>query len=382
MQFSVVILNYNVRYFLEQCLHSVQRALSGIDAEIIVVDNASADDSCAMVAATFPSVRLIKNEENTGFPKGNNRGIAMAGGNYLCILNPDTVVAEDTFVKLIGFAEKQENPGIIGVKLIDGTGNFLRESKRGVPTPWVAFTKVTGLYSISPKRFGRYYAMHLHSDAQGEVAVLSGAFMFMKRAVYERVGGFDEGCFMYSDDIDLSYRIRQLGYRNCYFPDVVTVHYKGESTLKDGRYLSRFRRAMRYFYKKHFKVNRVFDLFLRLGAWLFTMVKFFRARSSERKKTLPDHYILISDDLMLRSALEKRLGKKVMIIPQETFSAGEAPATAAEFIFDGNCMSNAQIIGLMQRLKHKKHRFKIRPEGCNFMLGSDHSEARGEVVVF
>ena len=151
MQLSVIILNYNVRYFLEQCVLSVQKALENIDGEIIVVDNFSTDDSCAMMKQRFPNVKLIENKANLGFPKGNNIGVAEAKGEYLCILNPDTVVAEDTFEKVLQFAKSKPDLGIVGCKLIDGTGNFLPESKRGVPTPWVAFTKIFGLYKLFPK---------------------------------------------------------------------------------------------------------------------------------------------------------------------------------------------------------------------------------------
>ena len=158
MQLSVIILNYNVRYFLELCVLSVQKALETIEGEIIVIDNNSSDDSCTMMKQRFPKVKLIQNKENVGFPKGNNIGVAQAQGEYICILNPDTVVAEDTFTKVLAFAKRQKNIGIVGCKLIDGAGNFLPESKRGVPTPWVAFTKISGLYKLFPKSkiFGEY----------------------------------------------------------------------------------------------------------------------------------------------------------------------------------------------------------------------------------
>jgi GT2 family glycosyltransferase len=195
MQLSVIILNYNVRYFLEQCVLSVENAIRNIDAEIIVVDNHSSDDSVAMVRSRFPNVKLIVNQDNAGFPKGNNIGVSRAKGEYICILNPDTVVAEDTFEKVLAFAESKENLGIVGVKLIDGTGKFLPESKRGIPTPWVAFTKVTGLYK-SFDVFNEYYAAHLDENQTGKVEILVGAFMLMKRELYNEVGGFDENCFM------------------------------------------------------------------------------------------------------------------------------------------------------------------------------------------
>ena len=253
LQLSVIILNYNVRYFLELCVLSVQKALETIEGEIIVIDNNSSDDSCTMMKQRFPKVKLIQNKENVGFPKGNNIGVAQAQGEYICILNPDTVVAEDTFTKVLAFAKRQKNIGIVGCKLIDGAGNFLPESKRGVPTPWVAFTKISGLYKLFPKSkiFGEYYAGHLNENQTGKVAILVGAFMVMKRDLYLEVGGFDEDCFMYSDDIDLSYQILKKGKSNYYFDESAVIHYKGESTIKDETYLKRFQEAMQFFYKKH-----------------------------------------------------------------------------------------------------------------------------------
>ena len=212
MQLSVIILNYNVRYFLELCVQSVQSALTNIDSEIIVIDNNSNDGSCEMMKSNFPNIKLIQNKENVGFSKGNNIGVDQAKGDYICILNPDTVVAEDTFVKVLAFAERQKNLGIVGCRFIDGAGNFLPECKRGVPTPWVAFTKIAGLYKIFPRSgfFGKYYAQHLSDKQNGKVDIIVGAFMLMKRELYLELEGFDEDCFMYSDDIDLSYRALKL----------------------------------------------------------------------------------------------------------------------------------------------------------------------------
>ena len=269
MQLSVIILNYNVRYFLELCVLSVQKSLENINGEIIVIDNNSSDDSCAMMKQRFPKVKLMQNTVNLGFPKGNNIGVSQATGEYICILNPDTVVAEDTFVKVLAFAKKENNFGIIGVKLIDGTGNFLPESKRGIPTPFVAFTKITGLYKVFPKTFGKYYAEHLNENQTGKVEILVGAFMFMKRELYNEVGGFDENCFMYSDDIDLSYLALKNGKSNYYFHETTVIHYKGESTIKDGTYMKRFQEAMNFFYKKHFSVSFFFSVFMKMGIVFF-----------------------------------------------------------------------------------------------------------------
>ena len=313
MQLSVIILNYNVRYFLEQCVLSVQKALESIDGEIIVVDNHSWDDSCEMMRQRFPNITLIENKENSGFPKGNNIGVAVAQGEYLCILNPDTVVAEDTFVKVLAFAKQQPDLGIVGCKLIDGTGNFLPESKRGVPTPWVAFTKITGLYKFFPNSslFNKYYAQHVSENETGKVAILVGAFMVIKRDLYFEVGGFDEKCFMYSDDIDLSYTVLQKGKSNYYFHDTSVIHYKGESTIKDGTYMRRFREAMHFFYQKHFRVSFVFDVFMRLGAFFFAILKKNQAKKVNSNSGFKvNEYILCSADEGLKNKLEKQLRKK------------------------------------------------------------------------
>ncbi|RYF86466.1 MAG: glycosyltransferase family 2 protein, partial [Chitinophagaceae bacterium] len=263
MKLSVIILNYNVRYFLQQCIMSVVKALEGIESEIIVVDNNSPDDSCDMVCALFPNVRLIANTENLGFPKANNIGVAAASGDYICILNPDTAVAENTFTKLLAFVEKLHNPGITGVKLIDGTGKFLPESKRGLPTPFTAFTKMSGLYKAFPKTFGKYYATHITSEQTGKVDILVGAFMFLKRQDYLDFGGFDEQFFMYGEDIDLSYRMLQSGKSNHYLHSTSVIHYKGESSVKDARYRQRFSEAMQLFYKKHFSSFSLSNILLK-----------------------------------------------------------------------------------------------------------------------
>ena len=383
MQLSVIILNYNVRYFLEQCVLSVQKALENIDSEIVVVDNNSSDDSCEMMKQCFSNVKLIENKENSGFPKGNNIGVAIAQGEYICILNPDTVVAEDTFIKVLAFAEKQTNLGIIGVKLIDGTGNFLPESKRGVPTPFVAFTKIMGLYKLLPnsKILGKYYAQHLNENQTGTVDILVGAFMVLKRDLYLEVGGFDENCFMYSDDIDLSYMVLKKGKSNYYFHETSVIHYKGESTVKDGTYMKRFQEAMHFFYNKHFKVSVVFDVFMKVGAFLFTLLKKSQAVTVLRKV---DEYILLSDEEKLEEKLEILLEKKVIRIPstqKNTINSLKGSETKnIEIIFDNNYWSFNTIIASMIRYKGLKTTFKIIPKTTNFMIGSNSSNDRGEVI--
>lgn len=374
MQLSVIILNYNVRYFLEQCVRSVQKALENIDAEIIVVDNNSSDVSCLMMKQLFPQIKLIENKENLGFPKGNNIGVAQAKGEYICILNPDTVVAEDTFTKIINskFQISNSQLGIIGCKLIDGTGNFLPESKRGLPTPYVAITKIFGLYKIS-NFFGKYYAQHLSENQSGKVDVLVGAFMMMKRDLYLKVGGFDENCFMYSDDIDLSYMIQKLGKENFYFHETSVIHYKGESTVRDEKYLERFREAMQFFYKKHFKKSWIFDKFLQFGSLLYAI---FKQKQPQKLVRKIDKYIVFS-----KKNIQLNLNKPIEYLTDfEQFKNTEN--MNFELIFDTNSFSFAEIIYFMEKHKSKNITFKNYISQSNYLIGSNNSTDRGEVLIF
>ena len=272
MQLSVVIVNYNVRYFLEQALLSVRRAMTGMEVEVFVVDNNSQDGSVAMVRKRFPWVELIANQDNPGFSIANNQAIRRARGKYVLLLNPDTVVAEDTFRKCYEFCERGHvvwgggpkrksgaglggTVGALGVRMIDGTGRFLPESKRGLPTPWVAFTKAFGLAKLFPKsrRFGQYHLGYLGEREINPVTVLAGAFMWVRKSAIDEVGLLDETFFMYGEDIDWSYRIEQGGYTNYYFPETSIIHYKGESTKRGSlNYVRVFYQAMIIFARKHF----------------------------------------------------------------------------------------------------------------------------------
>ncbi len=378
MLLSVIILNYNVRYFLEQCVSSVQKALENIDGEIIVVDNNSSDDSCAMMKQFFPNIRLIENKENLGFPKGNNIGVAEAKGEYICILNPDTVVAEDTFERILNFvtssAVEKSEFGVIGCKLIDGTGNFLPESKRGVPTPWVAFTKIFGLYKMFPKSswFNKYYAQHLTENQSGKVDILVGAFMVMKRNLYLEVGGFDEKCFMYSDDIDLSFMIKKLGKQNYYFADTTVIHYKGESTVRDGLYMKRFREAMQFFYKKHFKKSIFFDVMMQVGAFVFSLIK-----KNQQKETqvIIDEYVVFSEN-----KVELNLNKKTTYFKSFDMFLNNKNLNV-EVIFDTNSFSFKKIINFMETNKSTNITFKNAGFTGNFIIGSNSSNDRGKVIL-
>ncbi|PKH67367.1 glycosyl transferase family 2 [Flavobacterium sp. ALD4] len=384
MQLSVIILNYNVRYFLELCVLSVQSALEHIDGEIIVVDNNSQDDSVEMMKQRFPNVKLIENKDNSGFPKGNNTGVAIAQGEYVCILNPDTVVAEDTFTKVLDFAERQKNLGIVGVKLIDGAGNFLPESKRGVPTPFVAFTKMTGLYKLFPKvqGLGKYYAQQLSENETGKVDILVGAFMLIKRDLYQELGGFDENCFMYSDDIDLSYRALLKGKSNYYYHETTVIHYKGESTVKDSVYMKRFQEAMQFFYKKHFKVSLFFSFFMKTGILFFSFVKMFQGQAKEKKAA--QSYILYSSNDELINKMALKLQKKIFFHDLKTekmvISSKILSGTKTEMLLDSHYISFKEIISFIKLFKNRELTFKVLPKNTSFFIGSDNSNERGAII--
>ncbi len=378
MQLSIIILNYNVRYFIEICVLSVQKAIKNLDAEIIVVDNNSTDDSCEMMKQRFPNVRLIENKENLGFPKGNNIGVNVAKGEYICILNPDTIVAENTFEKILKSDILTQKFGAIGCKLIDGTGNFLPESKRGIPTPWVAFTKIFSLYKIFPKNklFNQYYAQHLDENQTGKVNILVGAFMFMKRELYMEIGGFDEKCFMYSDDIDLSYMILQKNLSNYYFHETTVIHYKGESTIKDGTYMKRFQEAMAFFYKKHFKISLFFSVFMKIGIVLFSVFKMFQGKT--KIKLQPKSYYFVSDNEHTCARIALKLEQKVEKISDENYIFPKN----SEIIFDNNFMNFTQIISFFNKNASNSFTFKILPQNSNFIIGSNSSNEPGAVIVF
>lgn len=252
---SIIIVSYNVRYFLEHCLRSVMRACEGIQAEVFVVDNQSHDGSAEMVAARFPSVRLIASKENLGFAKANNLAVKEATGRYILYLNPDTLVPEDCFHRCIAYMDAHPKAGALGCRLVDGKGQFLPESKRGFPSAQVAFFKISGLSALFRRSafFNQYHLGHLPEMETNAVDVLVGCFMFCRKSVIDKVGSFDPGYFMYGEDIDLSYRIRQAGFENIYFPETTVIHFKGESTKKGSmNYVRMFYQAMIIFARKHF----------------------------------------------------------------------------------------------------------------------------------
>ncbi|NCC72231.1 MAG: glycosyltransferase [Sphingobacteriia bacterium] len=297
MKLSVVIVNYNVKHFLEQCLHSVRKASAGVPCEVFVVDNNSVDGSVKMVEEKFPEVKIIANQENLGFSKANNQAIKLAVGEYVLLLNPDTIVEDDTFVKILDFMDSHPEAGGLGVKMVDGQGKFLPESKRGLPTPAVAFYKIFGLARLFPKSkiFGQYHLSYLHPDKIHAVDVLSGAFMLIRKSVLDKIGGLDESYFMYGEDIDLSYRINLEGYKNYYFPETRIIHYKGESTKKSSiNYVLVFYQAMIIFASKHFSQKNA-----RLFSFLINLAVYFRASLAILRRVAGKVFLKLLDAVVI-----------------------------------------------------------------------------------
>jgi len=281
MQLSIIIVNYNVRYFLEQCLLSVRKARQDLSLEIFVVDNNSSDDSLTMLREKFPKVILIENRQNVGFSAANNQAIRLATGQYILLLNPDTILSEDCLVHCFSFMQEHPDAGAVCVKMIDGSGRYLPESKRGKPTLTASFFKMTGIYHLFPKSafFNAYYAGHIDEDSTTEIEVMTGAFMFLRKEAVEKVGLLDETFFMYGEDIDYSYRILEAGYRNYYLPTSTIIHFKGESTKKSSlNYTRIFYNAMIIFVRKHYKgKGGIYITFLQLGVIFKAVSSYFLA---------------------------------------------------------------------------------------------------------
>ena len=299
MDLSVIIVNYNVRHFLEQCLESVRSATATLKTEIFVVDNNSVDGSPAMVREKYPEIRLIANNENLGFSKANNQAIRKATGKYLLLLNPDTVINNDALKTCFDFMEGNSAAGAVGLKMIDGKGRYLPESKRALPTPRVALYKFIGLSGLFPRSpsFNRYYLGNLDPGGTHEIEVLTGAFMFIRSSALVKCGLLDESFFMYAEDIDLSYRLTLAGYKLFYLPHPPIIHYKGESTRKlEFSYPRHFYGSMIAFVSKYYKGRKVAFL-----SWILKLAILLRALLSFVKRGLRKILLPVTDIVLLYS---------------------------------------------------------------------------------
>lgn len=363
MQLSVIIVNYNAAPFLELCLHSVQRAIATIHAEVIVVDNHSTDQSVQKVHSLYPNVGVIENKLNVGFARANNLGAQLAQGEYICILNPDTIVEEQVFVKLLAFAKANPKTAFTTTQLIDGTGTYLPESKRNVPTPAVAVKKILGFKN-------NYYNEQLTKDQNGQVPVLVGAMMVCKKAVYEQLGGFDERYFMYGEDIDLSYTAIQQGFTNYYMGAVRTIHFKGECTVKDKDYYKRFYGAMGLFYDKNFKRSAWKKVIINMAVKLLVFTK---RKKSATVQQIASHYILVTDDEQYTIATIKN---KISFNQLVEFNI--QPNT--RILWDVNSLHYASIINFMGTATGKQYTYRFINPTREYTVGSDSSSDRGTVT--
>ncbi|PZD77276.1 glycosyltransferase family 2 protein [Mesonia sp. K7] len=371
MRLSVIILNYKVPYYLMHCLASVSRAIQNIDAEIIVVDNHSQDESVSLVNRYFPEVRIIENPTNSGFSRGNNLGVKEAQGAYICLVNPDVFVSENCFAEALAFADAHTDLGILGVKMIDGSGSFLPESKRNIPTPKVSFSKILG-------NTKNYYSA-LSENEIGKVEILSGAFMLMKKEKYLEVGGLDEDYFMYGEDIDLSYKFLKKGYQNYYLGTTKIIHYKGESTVKDASYRKRFYGAMKIFYRKHFYKNQFFYQLVSLGAKLLQSNFFNTTKKKQVEVSEVYHnYFIASIDESIQRKLEKKYNTNFETVA--THNDGFPSTQNSLLVLDNETVSAQAIINFIEASQSTSLKYRIRPRGFDFIIGSDQSISRGEVV--
>ncbi len=389
MKLSVIIVNYNVRYYLEQCLHSLYRAIDSTETEIFVVDNCSSDDSLEMLRQSFPSVKLIASRENLGFAKANNRAIKASEAEYVLLLNPDTLVQEEAIRNMLTFMDAHPEAGALGVKMIDGQGRFLPESKRGLPTPMVSFYKISGLAALFPRsrRYGRYHLGWLDKEKIHSVEILAGACMLVRNEAIAKAGLLDEDFFMYGEDIDWSYRILKAGYRNYYFPPGRILHYKGESTKKGSlNYVYVFYKAMAIFAKKHFLGKSFFyAILINIAIWLSGAFSFFsgllrksiyllKKISSSANKTsvlvwgsvpeferVRDLYSIITVNCptFIQAATEEQVAEAVKdkSIRELVFCTAELEYS---LVFD--CMEKYAGCGLA---------YKIAPPACSFIIGSN-----------
>ena len=355
---SIVIVNYNVRSYLEQCLLSVRDAVRDLRYEIFVVDNASSDGSEHYIPPRFPEVKYIYNTENTGFARANNQAIRQSRGRYVLLLNPDTVLGESVLTESCRFMDEHPDTGALGVKMLDGSGAFLPESKRGFPSPWVSFCKVFGLSRIFPRSrcFGRYHLRYLDENAVNTVDVLAGAYMLLRRDVLDKCGLLDEAFFMYGEDIDLSYRVTLAGAVNSYLP-LRIIHYKGESTKKESiRYVRVFYEAMLIFLKKHYPRNRVNRFFIKTAIYLRASAAVTRRKVLPRKAK-PEKpgvwYVLSRKSGAIEDLLRKQHVAHINIgTTPDTIGlrmARPSGASTEHIVFDRELLSYGEIIACIEK---------------------------------
>lgn len=404
MDLSVIIVNYNVKFFLEQCLHSVLRASANLSVEILVVDNHSQDGSNTYLPPRFPSVSFTWLNNNLGFSKANNLALEKATGDYVLFLNPDTIVPEYCFEHAIAFMKDRPHAGAIGVRMIDGAGYYLRESKRSFPSVRASFYKMSGLSAMFPNSplFSAYYAAHLPEEGNHEVDVIAGAFMMVSRDCLKKVKGFDEEYFMYGEDIDLSYRILQAGFKNFYLSSISILHFKGESTKKYSKgYIRSFYGAMQLFVKKHYEQKKI-TRFL-MSASISVGSLFSSARRSGKKTLKKEHRFSKSPQIAIVAG-QKRFEETIGILKYSTrpftirgriafnkfdigIHLGKLEDLAwltkqyelDDLLFCEGPMTFTEIIDTIRQHRGLLN-FYIQARGCNAIVGSNNKNENGTVI--
>lgn len=365
MKLSIVIVSYNVKYFIEQCLRSVERATHHLETEVFVVDNASTDGSCEYLTPLFPNVNFIWNKDNRGFARANNQAIKLSTGKYVLLLNPDTIVAENTLAQFVQFMDNHPDAGGAGAYMLRTDGTFALESRRGLPTPFVAFCKMSGLASLFPKSriWGRYYMRYLDEQQINKIEIISGAFMFLRRETLEKSGLLDEDFFMYGEDIDLSYRIMKAGYNNYFLPSRI-LHYKGESTVKSSyRYVYTFYQAMQLFFNKHYShYSLLVSLPISIAIWTRAIMAYIGNQFRHRQKHIDKPYtvnaIVAGSDKAVKE-IHSILDKKYSVCKHKYFIEASTEQLQKELssnenkhydtvIFDTDYYSYEQIFHLLE----------------------------------
>lgn len=388
MQLSVIIVNYNVKYYIEQCLRSVFSSIShaGMEAEVFVVDNASSDNSVEYLQEQFPkkdypNLRIIANVRNVGFSRANNQAVHLAKGEYILFLNPDTLIADNTLGDCLNFAKQQADFGALGVKMLCDNGRFAKESRRGLPTPWVSFCKMSGLTSLFPKSrtFARYYMSYLDKEQPAKIEIISGAFMMVSRKAIDTCGCFDEDFFMYGEDIDLSYRIIKGGFQNYYLP-LPILHYKGESTQKSSyRYVHVFYEAMLIFFQKHYgNLSFLFTFPIKgaiiLRAFIALIKQQFGNLFPKEEKEL--HFAFVGSKQNF-DALQKLADKwlfKVEHLSEEhitSLNSINTPQYVNNLILDAEEYTTEEVLLLFERSDHKHYFSLFSPKTEKLITGGE-----------
>ncbi|MEP6512498.1 MAG: glycosyltransferase family 2 protein [Parafilimonas sp.] len=394
LQLSVIVVNYNVKYFLEQCLRSVLTAINNIEAEILVVDNNSTDNSIVYLKDKFPTVTFIQNDTNLGFSKANNQALKIATGEYILYLNPDTILAEDVLLNCLNFFKANDKAGAIGVKLVDGAGRFLPESKRSFPSPLAALYKLSGMAKLFPKSkiFNRYALGYLDEDKVYEVDILAGAFIMAPKKILDSLKGFDEDFFMYGEDIDLSYRIQKSGYKNYYLGTEAVIHFKGKSTPSTNvTYVRHFYKAMSIFVRKHYTEKNSFltTIFLQTAIRLSNFIPLIatpvRALRKAFQKTTAKKKLEIvlagtAEDMQTAEAILNKHNLSYQIQQKEKIQNFDKP-DADEIIFCISQLSYKQTILYLQRFKNE-YGFKWHGIGTQCIAGSDSKNKNHDVYTF